>query len=155
LEREVEIMAVNDVANYILTQLAPSGSGKSVTTWKLEKLVYYCQSWSLVWDELPLFDEEIQAWANGPVCPDLYNRHKGLFVVDSGSISGNPDVLTHDQKETIDSVLSHYGDKSGQWLRDLTHAEAPWLEARAGLPDGANSNAVITLDSMASYYSSL
>ena len=38
---------VHDVAAYILQKL-----GK-MTTMKLQKLVYYSQAWSLVWDEKP------------------------------------------------------------------------------------------------------
>jgi len=48
---------------------------------KLQKLVYYSQAWALVWDEEPLFTERVEAWANGPVVPDLYREHKGLFKV--------------------------------------------------------------------------
>ncbi len=48
-----------DVAEYILREMGP------VTAMKLQKLVYYSQAWSLVWDEEPIFEEEIQAWANG------------------------------------------------------------------------------------------
>lgn len=58
----------NDVAQYVLEQ-----SGK-MTTIKLQKLVYYCQAWSLVWTESPLFDDRIEAWANGPVVPSLYRQ---------------------------------------------------------------------------------
>ena len=47
------------VANYILQKVG------STTTMKLEKLVYYCQAWSLAWDDKPLFDEDFEAWANG------------------------------------------------------------------------------------------
>ena len=63
---------VGDVARYILERLAPDRFGDRVTAWKLQKLVYYAQAWSLVWDEVPLFPERIEAWANGPVCPTLY-----------------------------------------------------------------------------------
>ena len=52
---------VLDVAKYVLEH-----NGR-MTTMKLEKLVYYCQAWSLGWDEVPLFEEDFQAWANGPV----------------------------------------------------------------------------------------
>lgn len=45
-----------------------------MTTMKLEKLTYYCQAWSLAWDDVPLFDEEFEAWANGPVCPQLFEN---------------------------------------------------------------------------------
>ncbi len=45
-----------DVAKYILTKM-----GK-LSTVKLQKLVYYAQAWSLVWDDEPLFNERIEAW---------------------------------------------------------------------------------------------
>ena len=57
---------VFDVAFYILDKLG------DMSTMKLQKLCYYAQAWSLAWDGFPLFDEEFQAWANGPVCRELY-----------------------------------------------------------------------------------
>lgn len=144
-----------DVARYILDRLAPDPHGQRVTAWKLQKLVYYSQAWSLVWDEAPLFDDEIQAWANGPVCPALYAQHRGRLQLCAGDINGNPGALTEVQKETIEGVLAYYGDKSGQWLSDLTHMERPWNDTRAGLAPGANSQRVITHELMAAYYESL
>jgi len=146
--REVVTMAsVFDVAAYILKRLG------GMTTWKLQKLVYYCQAWSLVWDERPMFPQQIQAWANGPVCPDLYQRHRGMFVIDA--IDGDPAKLDGDATETVEAVLKYYGDKKGQWLSDLTHSEMPWKAARGDLPPGANSTAEITHESMAAFYESL
>ena len=55
---------VFDTAKYILEQ---SGS---MSTMKLQKLCYYSQAWSLVWDDSPLFDEDFQAWAN-------FSKHRG------------------------------------------------------------------------------
>jgi len=140
--------SVQDVAAYILHKLGP------VTAIKLQKLVYYSQAWSLVWDEEPLFEDEIQAWANGPVSPTLYEAHRRQFKVSVIS-DGNLESLTPSQRETIDKVLEFYGDKSSQWLSDLTHQESPWLEARRGLAPGQPGNCEITTASMAEYYSSL
>lgn len=139
---------VHDVAAYILKKQ------RSMTAMKLQKLIYYCQAWSLVWDEKPLFSEKIQAWANGPVVPDLYARHRGQYSVGSWS-HGNCKRLSDEQRETIDAVLGYYGDKSSQWLSDLTHREDPWLHARKGLPPGARGSKVITHASMAEYYDAL
>ena len=50
---------------------------------KLQKLVYYCQAWSLAWDDKPLFDEDFEAWANHPVCPELFKHHKGKVYIRS------------------------------------------------------------------------
>ena len=139
---------VFDVAAYILEQKG------TVTTWKLQKLVYYSQAWSLVWDDKPLFGEEIQAWINGPVCPALYEEHKGKFNI-SVMRSGDPSALDKDQRGTIDAVLSSYGHRSPQWLSDLTHMEGPWQTARKGLQPRVRGNSEISLESMAEYYESL
>jgi len=144
---------VFDVARYILDKFDQE-SRLPVTTWKLQKLVYYSQAWSLVWDDEPLFDSPIQAWANGPVSPELYRVHRGafkIFAIDHG----DPDALTDDQKETVDVVFGHYGLKTAQYLSELTHRERPWIEAREGLEPGEAGNREITLDAMAEYYGSL
>ena len=57
------------VAKYILQQKG------AMSSMKLQKLCYYAQAWSLVWDDAPLFDEDFQAWRNGPVCYELYNSN--------------------------------------------------------------------------------
>ena len=126
----------------------------AVTTWKLQKLVYYCQAWSLVWDDEALFNEQIEAWINGPVCPALYELHRGQFRI-SEIETGDASALSKVQKETVDAVLRYYGDRSPQWLSNLTHMEAPWQEARKGIPPRVRGNSVISLESMAEYYESL
>lgn len=153
--KEGVMATASDVARYILDRLAPDKYGSRVTAWKLQKLVYYSQAWSLVWDEEPLFEDEIQAWANGPVTPSLYEQHRGRFNLYAGDIDGDPSALTKDERETVDAVLRDYGDKKSQWLSDLTHSEAPWKDARRGTPEGARSQSVITQAAMAEYYESL
>ncbi|WP_231961793.1 Panacea domain-containing protein [Algibacter lectus] len=122
---------------------------------KLQKLVYYSQAWSLVWDDKPLFDSKIEAWVDGPVVPDLYQEHKGKFTVSIDDFNGDVSNLSSDNISTIDEVLKAYSDKNAQWLSDLTHMEDPWLNARKGLLGSQRGNNEITLDSMGEYYSSL
>ncbi len=139
---------VFDTAAYILQKLG------GVTAMKLQKLVYYSQAWSLVWDEKPLFGERIEAWANGPVVPVLYDWHRGTYNVQACS-KGSPGVLSVLEGETVDAVLEAYGDKSSQWLSDLTHSEDPWKEARKGLAPGQWGRREITHAAMAEYYAGL
>lgn len=143
--------AVNvfDVARFILRQTG------GISAMKLQKLVYYAQAWSLVWDEAPLFENRIEAWANGPVAPDLYEYHRGMFLVFPTQFPGDIRKLNKTQKETISSVVDYYGDKSPQWLSDLTHAEEPWKKARAGLLPGERGSKEISLADMQEYYESL
>lgn len=141
---------VFDVAKYVLQQLGP------LTTIKLQKEVYYCQAWSLAWDGKPLFEEDFQAWANGPVCPELFQKHQGKFVVDESLFEDIPDYpFLSDEIETMTEVLKYYGDKESHWLSELTHKEAPWREARAGVPMGEPSKNIITKESMQLYYGGL
>lgn len=141
---------VFDVAKYILNK-----KGR-LTTAKLQKLVYYCQAWSLVWDEEPIFEEKIEAWANGPVVPALFRHHQGQFFVTArGITNGKTRNLNKSEKETIDAVLNHYGDKSAQWLIDLTHLENPWKNARHDCEPGDRCNREISLADMMDYYSGL
>lgn len=149
---------VFDVARYIIEQYYSSEKVTiELTAMKLQKLVYYSQSWTLAWDEKPLFDEEFEAWANGPVCRELYDRHKGLFVIKESSLmeSGNSSNLTKEQKQNIDIVLGAYGNKAPQWLSDLTHQEFPWRNARGNTPVGEPSQNIITKESMQQFYSGL
>ena len=141
-------VSANDVAAEILNHKSP------ITAMKLQKLLYYCQAWSLVWDEEPLFSDKIEAWVNGPIVPNIYQLHKGLFEISEWK-HGNKEKLQEFQKETIKSVVDYYGDKPAQWLSDLTHLEDPWKNARKGLADSERGNQEITLASLAEYYGSL
>jgi uncharacterized phage-associated protein len=139
-----------DVAKYITEHRG------EMTAMKLQKLAYYAQAWSLVWDEQPLFNEDFQAWANGPVVSALYDRHRGQFKVDVTLFSdGDINALAEGQRSSIDKVLDFYGEKTAQWLSDLTHSENPWVNARGTIPVGAPSTEVITKAAIHEYYTSL
>lgn len=142
--------SVFDVAKYILHE-----KGR-VSTWKLQKLCYYSQAWHMAWTEHPLFDERFEAWANGPVCPALFYDHQGSFQISEDELQrGDIEGLTDDEKDSINIVLNGYGDKEPYDLREMTHSEDPWKKARGELPEGASSQNIITLESMAEYYGSL
>lgn len=144
------VVSVFDVAAYVMGRI------KECTTMKLHKLLYYCQAWTLVWDERPLFNEKIEAWANGPVIRELFNFHKGMFTIKDSDITiGSESILSEHQRNNIDEVLDFYGDKTSQWLIDQTHLETPWIEARKGLDQTERGNQVIEHDAMYQYYSSL
>lgn len=138
---------VHDVAAYVLRK-----QGR-MSTWKLQKLVYYSQAWALVWDGEPIFKAHIEAWANGPVVPELYKKHRGQFSVDSWE--GDPRRLSEDHRATIDIVLAEYGRLTGRQLSLLTHAERPWKEARRGLKPTQPGSQTVALESIQAYYEAL
>lgn len=142
--------SVFDVAKYILHQ-----SGQ-MSTWKLQKLCYYSQAWTITWTEKPLFDEDFQAWANGPVCPELFYAHQGKYSVGEFDFrKGSENNLSEDEKDSINVVLCDYGNMEPYELREQTHAEDPWKNARGDLPERAKSQSIISKESMGEYYGSL
>lgn len=140
------MLKCQDVANYFLT-LINDDCGERLTHLKLQKLVYYAQGVYLaVYDE-PLFNEPIEAWAHGPVVPQLYAAYKKYK---DGPLPLPVDVdfsiYSEDVKEILDEVHCVYGQFSAWKLRDLTHEESPWKNAYK------KDKPVISLESMKSFF---
>ena len=141
---------VFDVAKYIIEQHG------ALSIWQLQKLCYYAQAWELAWTGDPLFDEDFQAWRNGPVCKELLAFLDDKYMIDVSELQyGSSDNLTQGQKDDIDIVIRDYGDMQPYELRELSHSEDPWINARGGIPDNLNSETVIKKPDMAFYYGSL
>lgn len=143
--------SVDDVAAAVLQR-----TGKPLDTFKLQKLVYYCEAWHLVWEAESLFGDRIEAWANGPVIPALYQKHRTQYSVSSWD-DGDASALSRSQRETVDAVVKFYGKYKGFELAELTHLEAPWRDARAvaGLAPGDRGNVEIPREAMRLYYEGL
>ena len=117
---------VLDVAAYILKTTGP------ISAWKLQKLVYYSQAWTVTWRDTALFDNRVEAWANGPVCPDLYARHRGSFKV--GCIAGgDASALNPVEAGDVKNVVDFYSKYSGQQLTRIIHQPNPISSGREGL----------------------
>ncbi len=136
-----------DVAKYVLARTGP------ISTMTLQKLVYYCNAWSLAWFHKTLFPQDFEAWKHGPVCKELFDCHKGKFVISKEDVNSQHE-LSNSEKRLIDDILSVYADEDPEWLSELTHYEAPWKEARGDLPLNASSNRRIDPALIEEYYSS-
>lgn len=139
---------VLDVAAFLQTKR------ESLTAMQLQKLVYYAQAWSLVWDGRALFNEPIEAWRDGPIVDVLYQHHRGQRTLQR-LLPGDPAKLTEAQAATVDAVLDFYGRRDGDWLSRLTHREPPWQKARGDSPSVARRRVVIEHRTMSDYYGQL
>ena len=141
---------VYDVAKYIIDNFGP------MSAMKLQKLAFYSQAMALVWDDVPIFEDDFEAWPKGPVCRNLFQTHKGMFMIEGSEFleSYEPDInrISDDHKATINAVCNSLKDVSGYDLSQMTHSEAPWLDARGGLSAGEHCNTIITKESMEEDY---
>jgi uncharacterized phage-associated protein len=146
--------SVDAVADYILGKIVMD-EGDSITNLKLQKIVYYCQAWNMALHDAPLFDDPIEAWVHGPAVPALYRRFKkyGFNAVDVSAVVTDPmNELADRDRSLIDEVWDVYGVFSGSQLRNMTHKERPWLEARASCREDEPCSNPIDLIVMRDYY---
>lgn len=127
------------VARYITQKMNPFGDVQ------LQKLLYYAQGWHLAWTGRPLFDEDFEAWRLGPVVPDVWRNGNLSWPI-------NDPGFTDDERCSLDAVIKFYRYHSGAYLSDMSHDEAPWKDARDGLPADASSDRVITKHALRRYF---
>ena len=140
---------ISDVANWFLAK-------ESMTHKKLQKVCYYAVAWGwALMNKDIATNSEFQAWVHGPVSPTLYSTYKGI----GWNLIPQPTVgvveLSQDVTDLLESVWLTYGDKSGNELEALSHAEKPWVEARNGLAASERSEEPIATDTMKTFYNSI
>ncbi|WP_264537621.1 Panacea domain-containing protein [Flavobacterium sp. N1736] len=141
--------------------------GVSINPLKLQKLLYYIQSWHIVkFEKDILFEEMPEAWVNGPVYRSVYNKYKTTFFRNenfpnnleeeamSHKLSKSLEnlQLSEDKQELVFSVLNSYGKLSDERLVLMTHSEEPWNEARLGLSPIERSEKKISPETIFNYY---
>lgn len=149
---DVSPASVGNVARQILAE-----AGAPVSTMKLQKLCYFAQGWTLAWTNgLPLFEEDFQAWRDGPVCYELFRRHQGRYAVARDDIPESGAELKSWQMEMIKAAIQPYLPLTGAQLSGLTHEEGtPWAIARSDAPPRSPSREVISKESIMDFFRGL
>ncbi|WP_461791563.1 Panacea domain-containing protein [Pedobacter sp.] len=148
---------INAVCDYVIFRLKAEGNGE-LSHLKLQKLLYYIQSWHLAFYKKPLFEGKFQAWIHGPVNRRIYNRFKDTkYMYSSINISDMHqenivEILSPDTKEHIDNVLEVYAGYSDTQLEKKTHSEQPWITARDGYETYQRCEEEIDEIQMGKYY---
>ncbi len=116
---------VHTIAKYILSLSEPEFD--VISNLKLQKVLYYCQGFSLAITKLPLFAEPIVVWQHGPVVISVYNQYNQYG---SQPIPHPDDIetlpLSAGEKAFIELIYNECAKYSAWELRDKTHEEAPW-----------------------------
>jgi len=125
-----------------------------LTHFRLQKLLYYAQAWSLVIRETELFPEEIRAWKNGPVVEEVYHGlpdGRCAACVSPDAFAKAPDLEPEDAA-FVEKFWEVYSQYSASQLYRMTRSETPWQKARGSLSPSANGNELIPVDALDEYF---
>lgn len=143
-----------DLAKLFLIQANHDGISGTMTNMKLNKLLYYAQCLHLGLYDEPLFDEEIQAWIHGPVCTKVYSAYK-QYVADPLPVPSAEELtaiaeenIAEENIEIVQEVWMFLGDRRASELRNMSHAEKPWLNARGDIPNDCPSKELLQISDM-------
>lgn len=116
-----------------------------LTPMKLQKLVFFAQSWSLKILDKPLVEDFFAKWTYGPVQPQLYHAVKDYqnhhistlistleFTEDGGFQTVTPEFVDEvgDFRCIIDNIITVYGHMTAANLSRLTHLpDSAWAKA--------------------------
>lgn len=144
LERgDYNMYKVMDVARYIINY--SNEHQQMITNLKLQKILYFVQADFLVNKDEPCFEESIEAWDFGPVVPDVYHEYKKYGsralpsikeyidfrgnIWDSKVRNYDKNIICVKDREMINEMVDSCSEYSAGALVEITHNQAPWLEA--------------------------
>ena len=133
-----------DVAKYVINY--EHSQGREVSNLRLQKLLYFIQAKVLMETDAPCFNDEMQAWAFGPVVPVVYYQYKIFAGMDITSEDDTPNF-----SKKISSYITETLEDCSKYptfqLVDITHTQDPWKNARA-----KGDKSEITIDAIKLYF---
>lgn len=138
------------IARYFLLK------AEDITPLALQKLLYYAQAFYYALFKETLFADNCQAWVHGPVFPPVYYKYKecGYDPIEKPieEYENEFSELTDREILLLDAIISSFGCYSGFVLRDMTHNEVPWIEARGNLHPEDRSTTTINRETINQYF---
>lgn len=125
------------VANAFI-QKAQDGQIPSLTPMKLQKLMFFAQSWYLKRHRQRLIDDNFVRWQYGPVIPSVYYEFANFGANNIDQPATNPfgiisPNLTATDDAFIDEVIKTYGVFDGWKLSIMTHQpKTAWSMGQIG-----------------------
>lgn len=122
---------IDIVARYLLHK------DPDITPMALQKMLYYAQAFYKAIFDTSIFNDRCEAWAHGPVYRDVYFKYRD-FGYDPIKLSDidfdmQESGLTAKEVSFLDAIIAAFGCYSASVLRNMTHNEQPWIEARGSL----------------------
>ena len=165
-----DVYDVLDISRYIINKC--NEKNYIISNLKLQKLLYFVQGFSMVLNKKKCFDDNIQAWDYGPVCPNAYHRFKKYGANNIPPVKQYEDIefdgvdkiewikkefkeesIDPNTRRLIDAVINTYAKYSASTLVDITHRQLPWVKTYNDPSNG--KNAVIDDKLINDYFSRL
>ena len=118
---------------------------------KLQRLCYYAQGHSVLYQQKLLFDDPIEAWEQGPVVPAVYRAYEKYGAEPIPSCGDAPEIEQW-RLEVLDMVYERLGWMSTWLLCSQTHLEQPWREVRRDSWRTRDCNAEITPEKIHAFF---
>lgn len=117
-----------DIARYIIGYC--NRRGYYVSNLKLQKILYFIQAEFLVTLGVACFRETIQAWAFGPVVPQVYQEYK-KFGSSNILIDYETEGIMRSEvdEQLVEGIVDQCDEYSASDLVRFTHSQSPWLNA--------------------------
>ena len=150
------------VANFVLDFC--DAKDRKITNMSLQKVVYFCNVWSLIELDRPLLKHQFEAWQYGPVLQYLYREFKEFEnqPIDRRATridpkNGNKEIVPYEFDSETEALLRRivdfYSRLTASDLVRLSHAEGgPWEEVW-NHHDAVSPGMKIKESSIANYYS--
>lgn len=144
-----DVYSPSDVAKWFINRVDRE-SGEAMTHLKVQKLLYFSQAYYLANFKTPLFEEDFEAWAHGPVLRSVFNDYSGSKW-EALPPTDEPEI---DEAicDYLEAVYANFGKFSAKQLERISHDHTPWKDARGGLPPEARCNTVIPKEHIQKYY---
>lgn len=124
------------VANAFI-QKAIDGQIATLTPMKLQKLMFFAQSWYIKNFRSRLIDDNFMRWPYGPVIPSVYYEFKDNGGGEITALAKNafstpaPTHLSEEDDAFLDEIIRVYGGFSGWELSNMTHQPNTAWSARS------------------------
>ncbi len=118
---------------YTALEISSYYISKGVSPLKLQKLLYYAQSWFYVKYKKKLFNEKISGWIYGPVIYSVWDKFRIMKRTAIIPKTRKENVDLSIVEEHLNKIWEKYGHFSASELVDLSHQTIAWKHSRLGL----------------------
>ena len=144
-------LTANDVADWFINRV-DRDAGESMTPLALQKLVFFAQAWHLANLGQPLFADQFEAWAHGPVVRSIFDRFKHLSWEAIPAVNAAKEIKGSASR-LLEAVYERYGAYTAKKLEEMTHEKGgPWEKTRGDLPPEARCEKVISVEIIRKFY---